>query len=271
MIDRNEALEKARAMQPRPGGLGAYIRELLLGGFFDSSASSRDIIRAVKEQFGRRFPVTYVPTYMKPYLEAGLLRAQESADKRSNAWFGAWLAESEATRRLAAGHLRIKLDTTGWHPEVAEDFQLGLACYTSKLWKPAAVMVRRAYEGALIAKFRSTEGREPEKQGTCPKCGTALGKRPLSITDLHYWAVGLGLVREKMDGLSVLLKDLGAGGAHPTKGPVIDPDTSEIIVKCGAVLLRDLHRKGAAERSAPQKGAQPEFRAGEQRHEHRGS
>jgi hypothetical protein len=44
-----------------------------------------------------------------------------------------------------------------------------------------------------------------------------------------------------MDGLGVLLKDLGAGGAHPTKSAVVDPDTAEIILKCGAVLLRDLY------------------------------
>ena len=112
-------------------------------------------------------------------------------------------------------------------------------------------MMRRAYEGALIAKFRSTEGREPEKQGLCPKCKTTLGTRPLSISDLHYWAVDMGLVREKMDGLSVLLEDIGAGGAHPTKSAVIDADTAEIIIKCGAVLLRDLHREGLAQGNAP--------------------
>jgi hypothetical protein len=79
-----------------------------------------------------------------------------------------------------------------------------------------------------------------------------LGGRPLSITDLHYWAARAGLVREKMEGLSVLLKDLGAGGAHPTKSNVIDPDTAEIIIKCGAVLLRDLHKNNNDPRQSEQ-------------------
>jgi len=140
--------------------------------------------------------------------------------------------------------LRLKVDTTGWNAEVAEDFQLGVSCYANKLWKPAAVMVRRAYEGSLILKYQSVEGRDPEKQGTCQKCSTKLGTRPLSITDLHYWAARKGFVREKMEGLSILLKDLGAGGAHPTRSHVVDPDTAEIIVKCGAVLLRDLYSPG---------------------------
>jgi len=39
----------------------------------------------------------------------------------------------------------------------------------------------------------------------------------------------------------VLLKDIGAGGAHRTKSIVVDEDTAEIIIKCGAILLQDLH------------------------------
>jgi hypothetical protein len=241
MSERDEALRKAKALIPRRNSLAAYIRELALRGFFDSPASSRDVVKAVRDQFGRRFPVTYVQTYMKPFLVAGILRTQDSPEVRGNAWVGSWLTDAEGTPHRAGDRLRLKVDTTNWESEVAEDFQLGLLCYSNKLWKPAAVMVRRAYEGALILRYRSVQGADPEKQVTCPKCSTKLGSRPLSITDLHYWAVRNGFVREKMDGLSVLLKDLGAGGAHPTKSNVIDPETAEIIVKCGAVLLRDLH------------------------------
>jgi hypothetical protein len=243
MMNRDAALEKIRAIPTKSGTLAGYIGELALGGFFDAPAHSAEVIKAIKDQFGRRFPVPYLQTYMKPFLQAGALRAQESHDRRGNIWFGAWLADDEKSLRTTTERLRIKLDTTGWNAEVAEDFQLGIGCYSNKLWKPAAVMVRRAYEGALIEKYRINLGVDPEKQGKCPNCKASLGKRPLSITDLHYWAVGLGLVREKLDGLSVLLKDLGAGGAHPTKSTVIDPDTAEIIIKCGAVLLRDLHHK----------------------------
>jgi hypothetical protein len=245
MLDRNQALEAAKNIHAKTGSLTLYIRELVLAGFFDTPAQSKSVIKAVKERFGRRFPVPYVQTYMKPFLSAGVIRAAELPSRRGNLWCGGWLASNDLGVRGAAEHLRIKVDTTGWAPEVAEDFQHSLGCYSSELWKPAAVMLRRAYEGALALKYRSIEHREPEKDATCPKCNTKLGRRPLSISDLHYWAAASGLVREKLEGLSILLKDLGAGGAHPTKSKVIDPDTAEIIVKCGAVLLRDLHsRKG---------------------------
>jgi hypothetical protein len=242
MNERDDALRKAKALTPRRGSLAAYLKELTLRGFFDSPAQSRDVVKAVRDQFGRKFPVSYVQTYMKPFLEAGILRGQDSPEGRGFTWLGAWLARPDGAGHHAGEKLSLKVDTTGWPPEVAEDFHLGVSCYSDKLWKPAAVMVRRAYEGALILKYRSAEGTDPEKQVTCPKCSTRLGGRPLSITDLHYWAARAGLVREKMEGLSVLLKDLGAGGAHPTKSNVIDPDTAEIIIKCGAVLLRDLHK-----------------------------
>jgi hypothetical protein len=241
MTDRDEALKKTKTLVCRRNSLAAYLRELTLRGFFDSSKQSRDVVKAVRDQFGRRFPVSYVQTYMKPFLQAGILQAQDSANGRGNAWLGSWLREDERSPHGMGERLRLKVDTTGWNAEVAEDFQLGVSCYANKLWKPAAVMVRRAYEGSLTLKYQAIEGRDPEKQALCPKCSTKLGHRPLSITDLHYWAARSGFVREKMEGLSILLKDLGAGGAHPTKSHVVDPDTAEIIIKCGAVLLRDLH------------------------------
>jgi hypothetical protein len=242
MISRDEALEKAAAMSPKTRSLGAHIKRLILAGFLDTPATSRQIVDAVRSQFGRRFRVTYVQTYMRPYLEAGVVISRPSPDGKGNIWFGTWIPDDERSLRVTAERLRIKADTTRWQPEVAEDFQLALACYSAKLWKPAAVMTRRAYEGALSHRYRTVHGTEPEKEGSCPKCNTKLGRRPMSITDLHNWAVRSSLVREKMDGVSVLLKDLGAGGAHPTKNLVIDPDTAEIIVKCGSVLLHDLHR-----------------------------
>jgi hypothetical protein len=240
MNERDEALKKAKALPTKANSLGAYIKQLVLRGFFDSPTRSPDIIRAVKDQFGRRFPVSYVQTYMKPFLRAGILRAHGFEGGRGNTWLGAWLTGAHGAEHDTGERLRLKVDTTGWDPEVAEDFHLAVSCYTNKLWKSAAVMVRRAYEGALTIKYRTMEGTDPEKQATCPKCSTKLGIRPLSITDLHNWAVRNNLVREKMDGLSILLKDLGAGGAHPTKTRVLDPETAEIILKCGGVLLHDL-------------------------------
>jgi hypothetical protein len=54
-----------------------------------------------------------------------------------------------------------------------------------------------------------------------------------------------------MDGLSMLLKDIGAGGAHRTKSVVVDEDTAEIIIKCGAVLLQDLNAQKPVSAAAP--------------------
>jgi hypothetical protein len=241
MTQRDDALNKAKQLQAKPDSMAAYIRELVVRGYFDSPLPSRTVAKAIKELFGRKFPVSYVPTYMKQFLQAGILRAKDGTQGRGNVWVGTWITEAERSQRRRGDKLRLKLDTTGWDLEVAEDFRLSRSCYSDGLWKPAAVMCRRAYEGALILKFREVEGIEPERQGSCPKCSTKLGIRPLSITDLHLWAVRNHFVREKMDGLSVLLKDIGAGGAHRTKSVVVDEDTAEIIIKCGAVLLQDLH------------------------------
>lgn len=244
LTEREKAFENIKSMSTKGNELATYIRELILAGFFDAPVSSADIVKEVKNRFGRKFPASYIQTYMKPFLQNGTLRTQDSPKGRGNIWLGSWLA-NQTVQPKKDRLTQLNVDTSGWESEVAEDFGLSQRCYSEELWKPAAVMVRRAYEGALIAKFKVLEGTDPQKQATCPKCNTKLGTRPLSITDLHYWAVNKGLVREKMEGLSVLLKDLGAGGAHPTKAPVIDADTAEIILKCGAVLLRDLNLHGS--------------------------
>ena len=245
MTHRDEALNKAKQLEAKPDSMAAYIRELIVRGYFDSPLPSRTVIKTIKDLFGRKFPVPYVQTYMKQFLQSGILRGKDDAQGHGNAWVGTWVTEAEGARRQRGDKLRLKLDTTGWDPEVAEDFRLSRSCYTDGLWKPAAVMCRRAYEGALILKYRTAEGADPEKQGSCPKCSSKLGLRPLSITDLHVWAVRNQFVREKMDGLSMLLKDIGAGGAHRTKSLVVDEDTAEIVIKCGAVLLQDLHAQKA--------------------------
>lgn len=248
MGSRDTALRKAQELSVEPGTLAAYIQHLVLEGFFDRPVRSKDVVEGVRSRFSRRFPVGYVQVYMKPFLEGGIVRSRSLGGSKGNLWYGAWLPEDQLGARAVAEKLRVSVDTAGWEPESAEDFQLALSCYAHELWKPAAVMVRRSYEGALISRYRKIEGSEPEKEGSCPKCHAKFGKRPLSLTDLHLWAAERGLVRQKMDGLTILLKDLGAGGAHPTKTRVMDSDTAEIIIKCGAVLLRELYRKARAAR-----------------------
>ena len=58
MNERDDALRKAKALTPRRGSLAADPKELTLRGFFDSPAQSRDVVKAVRDQFGRtsQFP-----------------------------------------------------------------------------------------------------------------------------------------------------------------------------------------------------------------------
>ncbi len=239
MSSREIAMKQAKCLVCKTGSLAAFIRELTLEGYFDTAASSGELLSAVKNRFGRKFPVTYVQTYMKPFLQAGILRAKRSEKYVGNLWLGSWLKSDSRSKNVKS--LDLEIETTAWDVESSQDFDIAILCYTNELWKPAAVMVRRSYEGALALRYRSIEGNDPTRQAVCPKCSTKLGTRPLSITDLHNWASKNGLVREKLDGLGVLLKDLGAGGAHLGKSNVIDSNTAEIILKCGAVLLGDLY------------------------------
>ena len=70
MTQRDEALNKAKQFQARPDSMTAYIRELVVRGYFDSPLPSRTVVKAIKDLFGRKFPVPYVQTYMKQFLQA---------------------------------------------------------------------------------------------------------------------------------------------------------------------------------------------------------
>src|SRR5882724_9174850 len=104
MISREEALNRTKAIAVKHGSLGHFIRELIIRGLFDSPVHSAEIIRAVRDEFGRKFPVSYVQTYMKQFLEAGVIRAQASPGQRGNSWRGTWVVSCHR-----GNHQRLKL------------------------------------------------------------------------------------------------------------------------------------------------------------------
>src|ERR1700730_12060377 len=99
MIQRDEALNKAKQLQAKPDSMAAYIRELIVRGYFDSPLPSRTVGKDIKDLLGREFPVSYVHVPIKQLLQAGILRAKDNARGPGNVWLGAWVPEDESSQR----------------------------------------------------------------------------------------------------------------------------------------------------------------------------
>jgi hypothetical protein len=99
-------------------------------------------------------------------------------------------------------------------------------CYISAL-----VMSRRSYEGALVTLYKLRTGNEPVEKTVCPHCkATIREKSYMGIARLHSWAIGAGLITDKLKQVGFLLTDMGAGAAHP---PLTEFPRDETIARLG--------------------------------------
>jgi hypothetical protein len=60
------------------------IRRLVLEGAFDSPLSSAEVVRRIQERFGKRIPTSYIQTYMRRFMEAGVIRAVKPNGSTAN-------------------------------------------------------------------------------------------------------------------------------------------------------------------------------------------
>lgn len=85
---------------PAPKGFPAYIQRLVTQGAFDNPISSRDVVRNIKENVGKRLKVNHVQTYMKKFLEAGIIRAVKPHGTKHNFWVVASVSRNDALKQI---------------------------------------------------------------------------------------------------------------------------------------------------------------------------
>jgi hypothetical protein len=74
----------------------AAIQKLILDGFFDKPVSSEEVVRAIVETSGQRWSTSYVQTYMRKFLEAGIIRGVKFAGNACNYWVISSVTKEEA-------------------------------------------------------------------------------------------------------------------------------------------------------------------------------
>ncbi len=92
--------EKARRLSLDPKSRYALFQKLICDGFFDSPVSSEEVVRRVKERFGKRWKTSYVQIYMQKFMEAGIIHAIKPPRQRINYWTLASLSREDGLRLI---------------------------------------------------------------------------------------------------------------------------------------------------------------------------
>lgn len=120
--------------------------------------------------------------------------------------------------------------------EGIKDFDNG--CFISSL-----VLCRRAYEGALVTLYRSTNGEEPVEDFKCKNCSNLIrAKAYMGIAKLHKWAIDNRIISEKLKQVGFLLTDMGAGAAHPPLAEFPrDKELARLGITATLALLKEIN------------------------------
>lgn len=97
-MKRKEAIDKLEKMEFEKGSFYNCIKELIFDSVFDrpiktKDESGEDLINKIRENFGRRPKSAIIQTYMKPFLEAKIIRGIKIKGQRGNWWCGTWVKD----------------------------------------------------------------------------------------------------------------------------------------------------------------------------------
>lgn len=92
--------EQARQLALDATSRYVLLRDLICEGFFDSPVSSEEVVRRIKERFGKRWKTSHVQTYMQKFMSAGIIHAIKPARERINYWALADLSRADGLRLI---------------------------------------------------------------------------------------------------------------------------------------------------------------------------
>ena len=120
--------------------------------------------------------------------------------------------------------------------EAIKDFDNG--CFISSL-----VLCRRAYEGALVAAYKSKNKKDPIEDIKCKHCNNQIrGNAYMGIAKLHGWAIENKIITDKLKQVGFLLTDMGAGAAHPPLSEFPrDKEIARLGITATIALLKEMH------------------------------
>jgi hypothetical protein len=221
----------AAGLPLQQGSFHDTLRRLLLHGLFDAPVLSAAVALRVVETSGQRIATGHVQTYMRKFMEAGIIRAVKPNGSNKNYYALASLSHEEALRKINKDRRMLEVEeqlfSEALTKRLSRDFSSELKELQDNFGKhgnATAFLLRKILEKLLIIVFGKLG-----KSTVIEDKGRPGGWRGLQeMVDIA--------AREKVGGLPILtgktaseirgVKFLGDTAAH---NPLVDVDMKTII------------------------------------------
>jgi hypothetical protein len=152
---------QAALMQLRAGGGRGRIRGLIVSGALDAALTSEEIVRLIAESTGDRIRTLHVHTYMKRFMDAGLVRALKFNGSNINYYVIASVSREAALRQIGKGRRVLELEdelfSDALMGRLGNNFSadlLELKVNSGKCGTSTAFLLRKILEKLLVIVFR---------------------------------------------------------------------------------------------------------------------
>jgi predicted transcriptional regulator len=223
--------ELAVRMNLDPSSIYEIIRRLLLDGLFDVPVPSALVVDRIRERFGRKLSTAYVQTYMRKFMEAGIVHAVKPNKSQSNYYVLTSMSRQDALLRIGKEkrvlEVEQKLFSDALVKKLERNFNVELAELHDNFGRhgnATAFLLRKILEKLLIIVFGKL-GRDAQ---IADKGRPGGWKGLQEVIDVA--------AKEKVNGLPLLLpktanaikgiKFLGDAAAH---NPLVGVDVTTII------------------------------------------
>ncbi|MGO9450489.1 MAG: hypothetical protein ACLQDV_05490 [Candidatus Binataceae bacterium] len=209
----------------------ATLAALVMEGFFDSPVSSAEVVRRIKERFGKRWKTSHVQTYMRKFMDADIVHAVKPEGHKINYWVLASVTRNEALSALGKARgvreIEEELFSEGLLRKLGKDFRREIDELRSNFGRNGtctAFLLRKILEKLIIIVF-GKNGREALLEDRNRPGGWVGLKEMIDIA-----------AREKLSGVPFIIpktareisgiKFLGDTAAH---NPLVNVDMSTVL------------------------------------------
>ncbi len=123
--------DKASHLLLQRGSKHELIQKLIVSGFFDAPKTTSELTLEIRQTFGKKLQSNEVQTYMKKFMEAGIIRAVQNKQSRGNFWIIASVDKSKAAQLIGKSkkvqEIEHDLFSDGLLKKLGKDFDVEFA------------------------------------------------------------------------------------------------------------------------------------------------
>ncbi len=147
-------------MDLAPDSKHAMLRQLILDGLFDSPVRSAEVVRRIAEKFGTRVRTYHVQTYMRKFMEHGIIQAIKPQGSTANYYVLASVSREHATIEIGKDRRTRQVEQQLFSQDIlrklGSDFSVDLTELHANFGKhgnATAFLLRKILEKLLIIVF----------------------------------------------------------------------------------------------------------------------